>query len=236
MNAALFVPAAAEAKMISRQISELWAHISEDSLLKEVFSSLESFYAFFQKTAFLDMTCIDITEKDAVPAAEALRKRHMNTALMLIADLTIMPNIYLKPSIMASSLLLRPIDEPQVQRVLKELLLNLQRSQDHLQEDVFCLKTQEETIRIPHKNILYFEARNKKIYLRTGYEEYAFYSTIEKLSEVLPDTFAQCHRSFLINTRSIQKIAFPEGTVYLEDGVAVPLSRSFRSAAKEWLK
>ena len=233
MTSTFFLPVEKERGEIVRKAKDIWAHMSEESFFEESFSSLESFYAFLQKVSVLDMACMDITANGSVEAAEEFRKKHNMTSLMLLADMTIMPNVYLKPTIMASSLLLRPIDEKQLTTALRELLLSISQPQSD-DERVYSLKMQDGTVRVPYKDILCFEAREKKIFLRTAYEEYDFYDTIEKLSEQLPKAFARCHRSFLINTQRIKKIAFPEGVIYMDEDLVVPLSRSFRSDAKGW--
>lgn len=234
MNAALFVPVSPEERLIVQKVNNRWAYVSEESLFTKVFSSLGMFCSFFQTASAIDLACIDITVPKAVQATEDLRKRHAQTWIMLVADDSILPTVYLKPSIMASSLLLRPLNEKQVESVMSELISSYMHAQINDEPGVYHLKTQDGTERIPFDDILYFEARDKKIFLRTLYEEYALYSTIEKLAGELPDYYVRCHRSFLVNRFKIRKIAFPEGMIYLQDGIAVPLARNYRAVARSW--
>lgn len=223
-----------ETGIICKTAFEVLAQISDENLNCQACPDLEEFQQYWQSKSVLDVACMDISARGAVPAAEKLRSRHAQTQLMLIADITTMPTVYMKPTIMASSLLLRPVETGRACSALQEVFSALLETGDD--ESVYALKTQDGITRIPIREILYFEARDKRIFLRTLYEEYSFYSTIEKLSQELPDIFVQCHRSFLINKNKLQKIVLSEGIVYLQDDVVIPLSRSFRSAAKEWLK
>ncbi len=223
-----------EIKAICRTAYEVFAQMSDEDLNCQACPNLDAFQQCWQSRSVLDVVCMDISEHGAVTVAEKLRRKHMQTQLMLIADITTMPTVYMKPTIMASSLLLRPVEVRQARSALQEVFSALLETEDD--DRAYSLKTQDGITRIPLREILYFEARDKKIYLRTLYEEYSFYATIEKLSNELPELFVQCHRSYLINKHKVHKIALSEGIVYLQDDIVVPLSRSFRSTAKEWLK
>lgn len=201
----------------------------------KIFSDTAKLAADSKSLPLVEFACVDVVQDGAVKSIESFRKDHSETMLTIIADSSIMPTVYLKPSIMASSLLLRPIDQSQVLPVINDLYSAYIESVQTNNEKFFSAKTSDGNIRIAFFDILYFEAREKKIFLRTNYEEYSFYSSIEKIAEFVPEYFSQCHRSFLINRNKIQKIIFPENTIVLEGDNYVPLSRGFRSEAKGWL-
>ena len=177
---------------------------------------------------------MDIVPPNAVKAVENFRRSHPETLLAIIADASIIPTVYLKPTIMASSLLLRPLDKDQVSSVITDLF-SAYRDSKQTAEDIVVIKTVDGNIRLSFNEILYFEAKDKKIFVRTYYEEYSFYSTIEKIKETAPYYFSQCHRSFLINRNRIKKIVFAENTIVLDGDNYVPLSRSCKNEAREWI-
>lgn len=234
MNGAFYSKYAPETQAICKCATDIWAYISDEDFVQESFSSLREFCDFFENAALLDLACIDITTDGAVPAAEKFRSKHMNSQLAIIADASIMPTVYIKPTIMASSLLLRPLDKAQVKEAIYDMLVayNSQLNDDGF----FSIKTTDGTIRLPYGDILYFEARDKKIFARVGCEEYSFYSTIEKLLIEVPNNFLRCHRSFLVNKGKIKRIDFPSNSIELVGENYVPLSRGYRSEVREWVK
>lgn len=198
------------------------------------FKSLEDAENFWNK-CLIDIACIEIISDKQVSSVEKFRKIHKETLIAVIADVSTMPVLYLKPSIMAASLLLRPFSFEEAKRVVRELS-NISKAEGSC-NDYFEFKIRDDIQRISFRDILYFEARDKKIYIRTAYEEFSCYTTIEKLAESLPDMFQKCHRSFMVNINRIKKIAFSENTIYLDDDSGIPLSRGYRNdARKGWIK
>ena len=78
----------------------------------------------------------------------------------------------------------------------------------------------------------YFESREKKIYINTGSAEFSFYDTLDHLEESLPDDFLRCHRSFIVARRYVRTILLSQNTIVLEDGSAIPLSRTYKAVFK----
>lgn len=140
----------------------------------------------------------------------------------------------MRPSIMAGSLMLRPLSKVQVQEVLEEafqeFITRFQKSDDLGQ---FVIDNREGKWLMDYEQINYFEAREKKIFLNTDAREIPFYDTMENLEKRLPRFFIRCHRSFLINGKKIQKIQLGRNLVFLEQGWEIPVSRSYKAALKE---
>lgn len=180
-----------------------------------------------------DLLIIDITHSHALEALEQLRKTYSKAFLMLIASTDLSPMRYMKPSIKASSLLLRPISEESMQNVLKEFLIDFinQREASDLSH-TFKIETKGEVHYIPYNDIYYFEARKRKLYLRTLSEEYQFVDTVDNLEQNLGEQFIRCHRSFIVNVRKIVSIALVDNIITLTNDLIVPLSRGYRSNIK----
>lgn len=185
-----------------------------------------------EKTNILNTACMDITGEEGIAYVEKMRKKYKEMFLLLIADTSISPMSYVKPGIMASSLLLRPCEEKEIDRVMREFLeAYLERFETG--EKSFVVESKTGKIHIPFDKIYYFEAREKKLYIQTDREEYGFYGTMDKLEEELPPHFMRCHRSFIVNIRKIEKILFSQNIIYLSEDRDVPLSRSYKAALKE---
>ena len=185
-----------------------------------------------EKTPLLNAACMDITGEGGISYIEEFRRKYRELSLLLIADTSISPMSYVRPGIMASSLLLRPCEDEEIDRVMREFL---EAYLEHFEtgQRGFVIETREGKRHIPFDKIYYFEAREKKLHIQTDREEYRFYGTIDKLEEELPAHFMRCHRSFIVNTRKIEKVVLSQNIIYLAEGRDVPLSRSYKAALKE---
>jgi len=143
----------------------------------------------------------------------------------------------LKPGIAPDLLLLRPFGQKEFDQVNTELFdAFLERMNSPNPDDHFVLNSREGRTLISYGRIMFFEASNKKINLRTDHQEYDFYDSIENLQTVVPDWFIRCHRSYLVNTRKIRKVKMSEGLIEMEGGAVVPLSRTYKQDLKRLIK
>lgn len=216
-------------KQAARLTDEYWKinHAqSEEEILK-----------FLNGNDLLDFLFYDVTPADAILLLKEIRKKHKDSSLLLIADTSISPMAYLRPGIMASSLLLRPWNEQMANNIISEFIKNyLHARKEQVGARAYVIDSKEGTLSIPYEKIFFFEAREKKLYVCTGNEEYSFYETLDALVDKLPDQFIRCHRSFIVNADKIRKIMLSKNIIYLEDGFDVPLSRSYKAVLKEFGK
>ena len=57
-----------------------------------------------------------------------------------------------------------------------------------------------------YTQILYLEAREKKLILHSGQEELSFYGSLREMEKVLPEYFVRCHRSYIVNFMHISRL------------------------------
>lgn len=222
-----------ELHILKEQIQDLAAYLSEEKWETSCFSSLGELISFLENQPLINMACYDVTEKESREYLGTVRKKYKDTLLMLIADRSLSPMEYVRPDILASSLILRPFSAADLRDKLKDLIKEyLSGVQDGESEDAFILDTREGKTRVPYSQIYYMEARDKKIYLRLLDRELAFYDTIEELEQKLPGSFLRCHRSFLVNQAYIEKIMLSQSEILLSHGISVPLSRSYKPRFK----
>lgn len=79
----------------------------------------------------------------------------------------------------------------------------------------------KEMRKVPLKNVVYFESRNRVVYivLSSGHSEY-FYGKLNGVEKELADSrryFLRIHQSFLVNYDYIKKMNFFNVTVYIGD-------------------
>lgn len=224
----------AELDELKAVTKELAARLSEDIWRIEQMSSLKQLRAWLEETPLLDMLLYDVTRLGALDYLRQIRKSYRRAGLLILADRDTSPMTYLKPDIHADSLLLRPWSKEQVLEVLEEFIREYLETSRGMEEQFYVIDTKEGSTRIPYDKIYYFEAREKKVYVCAGKEEFGFYYTIDKLTEELPEQFIRCHRGFVINSLKIRKIMLSQNIICLADGFEVPLSRSYKADLKEF--
>ena len=213
---------------------DMAALLTDDYGNMDLVAQMAQFRQIIEQKPLIDMMLYDVTMQDAMNYLPDLRKEYLQTQLMIIADLHTSPMEYMKPGIMASSLLLRPWTEQQAQEVLKEFMqAYIEKNREQDSSRVFVIESKEGKLHVPYEQIYFFEAREKKIYVCAGKEEYGFYDTIDNLESRLPDQFIRCHRGFIVNRYKIRKVMISQGIISLIDDFEVPLSRSYKPVLKE---
>ena len=143
---------------------------------------------------------------------------------------------HMRPSINAQSLLLKPLDSESVKEVLNESISSyITKFSEKDDDNFFVVETRGERELIPYDRILFYETREKKVFLNTGDMEYPFYGTLDQLEEKLADRFLRCHRSYLVNKSKINKIYLSQNHLLLNSGEEIPLSRSYKPGVKQFM-
>ena len=187
----------------------------------------------------LDLVCLDLTMQTTdqmLTAAQMLRSAYPVAHMILIASGKISPVKYMRPAINAQSLLLKPLDAESVREVLAESVQNyVSKFKVRDDDQYFVVETRGERELISYDRILFYETREKKVFLNTGDMEYPFYDTLDQLEERLTGRFLRCHRSYLVNRNKISKVYLSQNILTLEGGEELPLSRSYKPAVKQFM-
>lgn len=180
----------------------------------------------------IDFAFVDITLDNGLEFAKGLRKKYTTIEIIIIADTTISPVMYLTPDIRAATLFLKPLNMQNVENGIEPIfqLLNTKSDDD---EKYFIIKDREDKVRIPYSKILYLESRNKRIYVRAQNKEYGMYGILDSLEKTMPEDFKRCHRSFIVNISYIIKIKYAKNLMILKEDIEIPLSRSYKADFKE---
>ena len=225
-----------EVRELTRQVKDLAAKLTEDYWNIETSTSLEEVSKIFENHSLVDFSCYDITLKETLEKLVEIRKEYGEMGLLLIADSNISPLAYLRPSIKADALLMRPFSYESIRETLTELFLDHLSINRNDTEKMYVIESKEGRTAIPFHKIYYFEAREKKVFIRTKNEEYGFYAALEQLNDQLPPNFLRCHRSFIVNSDKILQIKLSAGCILLTEEFEVPLSRSYKPMWKEFGK
>lgn len=226
-----------EASELNRIMRDIAARLTDEQWNIEMVQKQEELKEFLEDKPLMDMLLFDVTRSGDIELLEEVRQDYKLAFVMLLADGNISPMKYMKPSIQAQSLLLRPFSKEQALNSLSEFISGYIKTFHNPAEDntaTFVVESKDEgKISIPYDQIYYFEAMEKKVYVCTGVDEFGFYDTLDGLMENLPEGFLRCHRSFIVNESKIVRVALSKNTIYLEDEYEVPLSRSYKPDFKE---
>lgn len=220
-----------ELSQIRDWVGTLWEDVSVYSAI-----SLQELLLAIGDMKEISLCCADF-EADGEQAVYAVRGKAPDTFIVVIAGKETSPLTYVRPEIMAAGLLMRPLDMLQVTGMLREVLdmVEMKVRERLFNDEVFVFTTREGTIRVPYSQVLYFEARNKKIYLCTNRTEMDFYSTLDGIEQKVPNYFLRCHKGFIVNRHFVNRVDFKENCLNLIGGSVLPISRSYRDAVKEAL-
>ncbi len=232
----LFIRNHAEQKRLEQVSRDATAYFSEEMIHMEMFQNPEAAAEFFNQKQILDLACVDVTKPEDIRLIRKIRECYQQSEILLVADSRISPMEYLTPEIRAASLLLRPYQEKQCREVLFRFFRSFYQSRtDTDGEDALILGNQNGKTKIPFHLIYYIEVRERKVFIRLQNQEYSRYDSLENILKKLPDSFLQCHRSFVFNTEYFDSVKLSENRIRLEHDIFVPLSRSFKSKIKEFV-
>ena len=226
-----------ERQYIVRYTKDLAGRFTNESWNMIQCASKQELGAVVREKVPANMICVDITMGGALELVKEMRKAAPAAYIILIASSSISPLIYMRPTIGAESLMLKPLSEEQIREVLTEAIqAYADRFYGPKERRVFVVENSGERSLIDYDRIYFFEARDKRVYLNTESEEYGFYDTLEQLEERMGGAFLRCHRSFLVNKEKITGVYLSQNRIVLRGGFEVPLSRSYKPAVKEYLK
>ena len=213
---------------------DLAAYFTDERWTMILCSEYEQILEYVEKRTLFDIICLDITMDGVLELAERIRAICRHAILILISDFSITPECYIRPSIRADSLMLKPLTYEKIEHTLKEAFSSFAEMFGASKSpDVFVAENRDGRWRIPYREILFFEARDKRIYLNTNDQELSFIGTIGILEESLPDIFLRCHRSYIINKEKVVKMTPRENTIELYGNFSIPVSKSYRHVMKE---
>lgn len=224
---------AKELSLLSETSKSIIARLNDEQWEFHDCRNVKGFIEAYMSSTCVDVAFIDIAEKQALDEAQRFRTANSNADILLIADTSMSPIDYIRPDIAASSLLLHPISKSNANNVLTDFFRHFFKKSVQKSDGSFEVNSREGKTYINYSKILYFEAREKKIFVVTDNREIGFYSTIEEIENSLEGNFKRCHRSFIVNKDRIDRVLLSQGMIYLDEGAVVPLSRSYRAAFKQ---
>jgi len=171
-------------------------------------------------------------EEEYLSFAKKIKMQNDGAFIVFVVDRFVDISVCVKPSVRPSGILFTPPDEISIHQTLREIYAEYLRLSERETSRIFTVKSGSGYFSINAGEIIFFEAREKKIALKTSGQEILFYSNFETLLGRLPDWFIRCHKGFVVNTKFIASANFPEMTLRLRDNSIIPISRTYRGEIK----
>ena len=115
------------------------------------------------------------------------------------------------------------------QRVIHDINLAMKISEK--ENKLFEFKICRNIIKVPYKDILYFESMGRETKLVCHNEKFIFYDNIYNIHNKLPDFFIVPHRSYIVNYGFIK--CFKVDELVISNGDILPISRNRRNEIRE---
>lgn len=199
------------------------------SILFDSFSSGEELLSYMEKTGetwqvyILD---ISMPGMSGIETAEQIRKNDRNCLIIFLTDYS--EYVYQVFEVLPFRFLRKPLTREAFAHVIRQ-------AEEHLRRfgSLFFLRIGREEYQVPCTDIFYFEARGRKVRLKTAEEEYLFYGQIKKTGEVLDGAlFVQCHASYIVNMEKIFSVG--EKSLLLRNQEEIPVSRKYKPHVREY--
>lgn len=213
---------------------------SIDSNQKIIMTAYASKALEYSKNNDVDLFVLDIQLKDynGIELAKQLREieKYKLTPIIFITAL-LTRELEAFRNIHCYEYIIKPFSEIEVKEVLETIIkYGIKSTQSNL--SVLKIKQKDFTHVINLDEIVFVEIRNKKLYVRTINEEMSYSTyTLNQIIEELPETFLQCHRSFLVNSKMVKKVDRKNSLICfssIQD--TVPYSRKYKEVLRgEWL-
>ncbi|MDD6733374.1 MAG: LytTR family DNA-binding domain-containing protein [Lachnospiraceae bacterium] len=211
-------------EMIEKATAEFVAKTEID-----YYSSGEEFYQNLSAGYKYDIVFLDICMpgSDGISIGHKIREKLDNYTLHIVYISSQKDYAMDLFDVMPLGFLIKPFEYAKVYGVIQSAL-----RADRVNPKRICLDVAGERIILSSDRILYFEARNKKIYVYTmNGETYKFRGTIKAMYEKMSGIGFFCpHNAFLVNINRVKK--WGTDSILVENGFEIPIAQTKRSEIK----
>ncbi len=151
--------------------------------------------------------------------------------VILTSDKSNISQVDLAMKIGAAGLFIRPFDF----NALKFQIKSLEKRRKQIEQESFCfVKSRNNYIRIPYKDISMLETEGNYTSIFTTNGKYVLKRSLKNVSNDLPkDIFTRVHRNFVINHKMIKHLDLKKNQIQLTDDKLVQIGGKYRNIIKE---
>lgn len=167
----------------------------------------------------LDM---EMPELNGIETAKCIRKVNKNLILIFITG---HDRYALKAfDVKAFDYILKPINKEKIKGTLLDALERIYETKVQIDPGYIVIAINKRNVRIYFYEIIYLEKMKNIVLIHCKNETYRYYSTINKIMEVLdPNLFIQTHQGYIVNKKKIT--SFSDMNLTLADEYKVPVSK-----------
>ena len=122
--------------------------------------------------------------------------------------------------------LLKPISQERFNQSIAKLNSILEQEQSFLTKETILIKSGYEHIKIYLAQILYIKSDSDYTEVHTLDKVYVCSDTLKHWLEKLAPNFCQVHKSYIVNTNHLEKIA--ANKIFLYTAKIIPIGRAFK--------
>jgi DNA-binding LytR/AlgR family response regulator len=93
------------------------------------------------------------------------------------------------------------------------------------------IKKQGTVYQLFPEEIAFIESNRRKVFIHTLTNVIEAYASLSSICEKLPDNFAQCHKSFLVNLDLVKTL--DAKTLHLKTGDQIPVSQTRKKETRQ---
>lgn len=172
---------------------------------------------------FLKLSGSQEESSRAVEMAQELYQNDQNTAVIYLADSVQNWNEeILLHDVNLAGFMTKPINE----KILNGYIEKVRNNKQQATLLSVCVKGKQRHLRA--EDILYIESDNHTAHIYMEGQHLVAYEKLSCLKERLPETFIQCHKSYLVNLRHIKSLE--SDRICLKSGTPIPVSKSQKAS------
>lgn len=215
-------------KIFLKQLEEKLRHFSFVGKVNS-YSEIEKFFMDLDADERIDLVFVDLewgNQKTGIDYAERIYRKAPHLPVIYVTGFNdrFAQHVLLKEANLAGYLT-KPINDD----LLKKYLKKVSDRQDS--EKFLTFQQQSRAISLDVKRVIYLESQNHTTIVYTDTVSYTVYEKLSNLLARMPDTFVQCHKSYAVNMRWVQRLESER--ILLKNGQSVRISRTFRVKTRE---
>lgn len=122
--------------------------------------------------------------------------------------------------------LYKPLNREKIEKVFLKLMHRL-----HIKAEAFSYKIGHDTVKVPIRDIIYFESSNHRIvihyYVQGVYQKNEFYGLLDRVQQQLESyRFLRIHKTYLVNPLHVKRYAYTQ--VQMSTEAVLPIAQSKR--------
>ncbi|MFZ7132712.1 MAG: LytR/AlgR family response regulator transcription factor [Eubacteriales bacterium] len=130
--------------------------------------------------------------------------------------------------------IVKPFSDQEAKSIIEPIINHIDQP-DKPQNEVLQLKQKGVTYNFRQNDIVFIEARNRRLFITTIHETASFSNyTLTSIENDLQKSFIRCHKGFIINCDYVYKINHIDQEILLNpSSFIVPIGRKYSSNVKE---